>query len=683
MNKKQAKKRVDKLKKEIRKHRYKYHVLDNPEVTDAVFDSLKNELKNLEKKFPELATFDSPTQKVGGEPLDKFEKFTHPVPMLSFDDAFDEEEVEEWLKRLDNYLGYKVRGADNWTGFYCELKIDGLAVELIYKNGSLVKGATRGDGRVGEDITQNLKTVSAVPLKLESFNDEFDVPDYLVIRGEVFLRKSEFKRINKERESRGEDLYANPRNVAAGSLRQLDPKVTASRNLDFFAYDIAVGLDLEVHEEKHEAMKSFGLKVCDHNKAVETLGDVFDFRDYWEEERKKLDYEIDGVVVMVNSNKIFEEAGSVGRAPRGAIAYKFSPEEATTKVKEIKIQVGRTGALTPIAVLKPVNLGGVKIAHATLHNFDQIERLDVREGDTVVVSRAGDVIPQVVDVIEDLRDGDEKKFNVPNKCPVDGSEIERDGAIYRCSNPDCGARHKESLYHFVSRGAFDIEGVGPKIIDKFLDEGLVSDAYDIFEVKKGDIEVLEGFGEKSSENIINSIESSKEISLSRFLYSLGILHVGEETSRLLAAMVVDGEGEIKKPVDVLDFFEDVTVEDFESIDGVGKVMARSIKSWFGKEKNKKLLRRLSKTGVRLKVEVNVEGGKLNGKRFVLTGSLDSLTREKAKELILEEGGSVSSSVSSNTDYVVVGDDPGSKLDKAKEIGVETLDEEEFLELLGK
>ncbi len=683
MNKKQAKKRVDKLKKEIRKHRYKYHVLDNPEVSDAVFDSLKNELEGLEKKFPELATFDSPTQKVGGEPLDKFEKFTHPVPMLSFDDAFDEEEVEDWLERLDNYLGYEVRDSEDWAGFYCELKIDGLAVELIYENGSLIKGVTRGDGRVGEDITQNLKTVSAVPLKLESFDEKFDVPERLVIRGEVFLKKSEFERINKEREAAGKDLYANPRNVAAGSLRQLDPKVTASRNLDFFAYDIAVGLDLETHKEKHEAMKGFGLKVCDYNKAVEDLKDVFDFRDYWEDERGKLDYEIDGIVVMVNSNKIFEEAGSVGRAPRGAIAYKFSPEEATTKVKEIKIQVGRTGALTPIAVLEPVNLGGVKIAHATLHNFDQIERLGVREGDTVVISRAGDVIPQVVDVIEDLRDGDEKEFEVPDKCPVDGSEIEKDGAIYRCSNPDCGARHKESLYHFVSRGAFDIDGVGPKIIDKFLDKGLVSDAYDIFEVKKGDIEVLEGFGEKSAENIINSIEDSKEISLSRFLYSLGILHVGEETSRLLAAMIINRGKKVKEPVDVLRFFENVSVEDFEGIDGVGEVMARSIKKWFSKDKNKKLLRRLSKVGVDLKIEVNVEGGRLNGKRFVLTGSLDSLTREKAKELILDEGGSVGSSVSKNTDYVVVGENPGSKLEDAKEVGVEVLEEEDFLELLGK
>jgi DNA ligase (NAD+) len=681
MKKEFAEKRIEKLKKEIRKHRHSYHVLDRPEITDAVFDSLKKELEKLEAEFPELITEDSPTQRVGGKPLDKFKKFEHPVPMLSFNDAFSEKEVKDWLLRLNNFLGKKIRKVSSWSGFYCELKIDGLAVELIYKNGILAKGSTRGNGQVGEEITQNLKTISAIPLKLSSFNRKYKVPDYLVVRGEVFLKRDEFERINEEREKRGEKLYANPRNVAAGSLRQLDPKITASRKLDFFAYDIAIGLNLDTHSEKHKIMKSFGLKVCEHNKEKDNLEKVFEFRDYWDKNRKKLNYEIDGIVVIVNNNKIFENLGFVGKAPRGAIAYKFSPEERTTKVKEIKIQVGRTGALTPIAVLEPVNVGGVNISHATLHNFDQIKKIDIREGDTVVVSRAGDVIPQVTNVIKDLRDGDEKKPKIPNKCPLCGFKIIKDGVIYKCSNSNCGARHKESLYHFVSKAAFNIDGLGPKIIDKFLDKGLISDVSDIFEIKTGDIEILDGFGKKSAENIIESINSSKKIRLDKFLYSLGILHIGEETGRILSYLITKTEKDIKNPVDILRYFNSVSLEDLEKVDGIGKIMAKSIKDWFSNKKNKEILEKLKKTGIKISLNKN-KLGKLKNKSFVLTGSLEFLTRGRAKEIIINEGGHVSSSVSNDIDYIVVGDKPGSKLKKAKEKNIKILNEEKFLELLG-
>lgn len=682
MNKKEAEKRIEKLKEEIRKHRYNYHVLDKETLSPEALDSLKKELFDLEGEYPDLITPDSPTQRVGGVPLKKFEEVEHEVPALSFNDAFGEEDMTDWLGRLNNYLGFDTEKSSDWGGFYCELKIDGLAAELVYDNGILVQGSTRGDGRVGEDITQNLKTIEAIPLKLKEPGD-IKVPGHLVIRGEVFLSKKEFEKINKKMEKKGMKPYANPRNVAAGSLRQLDSKITAERNLDFFAYDIAVGLDTDVHEEEHKIMKKLGFKVCSHNERKKNLKEVFRFRDHWEKRRDSLGYEIDGIVVIVNSNAIFEKAGAVGKAPRGAIAYKFSPKEATTKVREIRVQVGRTGVLTPIAVLDPVNVGGVTVSHATLHNFDQIGRLDVRVGDTVVITRAGDVIPQVTRVLKDLRTGDEKKFRIPGKCPVDGSPVKQEGAIYRCSNPKCGARHKEELYHFVSRAAFDIEGLGTKIIDKFIDEGLISDAADIFELREGDIEVLEGFGKKSAENIVREANANKEVTLSRFLYSLGILHVGEETARLLSVTAAERKKEINGPEDVLDFFGSFSLQDFKEIKDIGPVVAGSIREWFGDERNKKLLKRLEKVGVRVKQEKGLLGGKLKGLSFVLTGSLDSMTREEAKEAIARKGGDVNSSVSGKTDYVVAGKDPGSKLDEARKLGVKVVDEKEFLALLGK
>jgi DNA ligase (NAD+) len=678
-----VKKRIEKLKEKIRKARYDYHVLDKETLSPEVLDSLKKELFDLEQKRPDLITSDSPTQRIGGKPLLKFEEVRHETPMYSFNDAFSTEDMRDWFKRLNTYLRFDVEESEAHAGFYCELKIDGLAAELVYENGILVQGSTRGDGRVGENITQNLKTIESIPLKLKEPKGGFGVPDHLVVRGEVFLKKREFRRINKEREAKGMDLYANPRNVAAGSLRQLDPKITASRNLDFFAYDIAAGLETDVHEKEHKIMKELGFKVCSHNENKKNLEEVFKFRDYWENKRDSLGYEIDGIVVIVNSNLIFEEAGHVGKAPRAAIAYKFSPKEATTVVKDIKVQVGRTGTLTPVAILEPVNVGGATITHATLHNFDQIKRLEVRVGDTIIVTRAGDVIPRVIKVLKDLRTGEEKKFRVPKKCPIDGSPINKDGAIYRCSNPKCGARHKEQLYHFVSKGGFDIEGLGRKVIDKFIEEGLISDVADFFNLKEGDIEVLEGFGKKSAENIVKEVNSKKEVTLTRFLYSLGILHVGTETARLLAILASDKKKKIRTPKSALDFYEKFSALDFEKINDIGPVVAKSIEDWFKEERNRELLEKLDEVGIKIRVEAGKGDGELKGLSFVLTGSLNSMTREEAKDKILREGGRVNSSVSKNTDYVVAGKDPGSKMEEAKRLGVKIVNEDSFITLLGR
>jgi len=766
LDKRAAKDRMEKLRKEINHHRYLYHVLDKQEISDAALDSLKKELFDLEQQWPDLITADSPTQRVGGQPLKEFQKVRRETPMLSFNDAFSEEDMRDWLKRVENYLGYlviqraetpfskppqprgrvsdissdrAVRTSERVAGrakrveergsasasFYCELKLDGLAIELEYENGIFVRGSTRGDGQIGEDVTQNLKTVEAIPLKLnvekrqetsdkrpfgaaqgrqeirnkkqetrdkrqetsKKFMSHSAFPSKLIVRGEVFLTKKEFERINREQKEKGEKIYANPRNIAAGSIRQLDPKVIAGRKLDSFAYDITTDLGQKFHEEEHEILKKLGFKINPHNKPAVSLEEVFKFRDYWARHRDKLPYEVDGVVIIVNNNKIFEDAGVIGKAPRAAIAYKFAAREATTIVEDIKIQVGRTGALTPVAVLKPAPVGGITITHATLHNADEIKRLDVRVGDTVIVSRAGDVIPKIIKVLKDLRPRGTKEFEMPKKCPVDGSPAVRDGVAYKCSNKNCGARHREQLYHFVSRGAFNLEGLGPKIIDRFLDEGLISDAADIFELKEGDIAVLERFGEKSAQNIVQEVNVKKIISLPRFIYSLGILHIGEETAALLARYIVEKLNRDKQHVSLsikllIELMFRVTLDILEEIPDIGPKMAQSIYDWFQDKKNQRLLEKLERAGIQLKVEKRHEtSNKLKGKIFVLTGGLGSMSRAQAKEKIRALGGDVNESVSKNTTYVVAGFEPGSKLERAKRLGIKILAEEEFLKLL--
>ncbi len=510
------------------------------------------------------------------------------------------------------------------------------------------------------------------------------------MRGEVFLTKKEFTRINKDQERSNLKIYANPRNVAAGAIRQLDPKITASRKLDFFAYDI-VGDSEEIiksyptKKSEYDALRSFGFKTNPNGATLNSLEEIAAFQKKWEKDREKLPYEIDGVVISINNNQTYQEAGIIGKAPRGAVAYKFSPREATTQVLEIKIQVGRTGVLTPVAVMRPVSVGGTTITHATLHNADEIERLGLKIGDTVIISRAGDVIPKITSVLKKLRTSREKTFKMPGKCPIDSSPVIRDGVAYKCSNPNCAAKLRESIYHFISRGAFNLEGLGPKIIDRFMDEGLIVDASDIFSLQKGDIEVLERFGEKSAENIISEIRDHKTITLSRFIYSLGILHIGEETSQLLAKQVI-AKFKVQKSKlkieDVLEYFQNFSLERLQEIPDVGPKVAESIYSWFHEKKNIEFLKKLDSSGIAIQApKFQVSSFKFQGKIFVLTGSLESLSRDEAKEKIRALGGEISESVSKKTDYVIAGSDPGSKFNKARQLGVEVLNETEFLNLL--
>ena len=668
ITKSEAKQRIKHLKKTINHHRYLYHVLDKQEISEGALDSLKKELFDLEQQFSDLVTADSPTQRIGGKPLDKFKKVRHQTKMYSLNDGFSKDDIIDWLKRMENYTGQPIK-----SDFYCDLKMDGLAIELIYEDGILIRGSTRGDGEIGEDVTQNIKTIEAIPLSLESSRN-------CIIRGEIFLTKKEFDRINKELEKENKKPYANPRNLAAGSIRQLNPKITASRKLDFYGYGI-VG-DYSTLKKEYDDLNKLGVKTNPYGKVVKSQNDIFSFFSQLEKRRKKLPYEIDGVVVSVNDSKLRKQLGVVGKAPRGAIAFKFSAREATTIVEDIKIQMGRTGKLTPVAVLKPVVVGGVTISRATLHNEDEVKRLGIRVGDTVIVSRAGDVIPQIIKVIKELRTGKEKKFQMPSHCPLCNSSIIKKGAYHLCSNRRCGAVQREYIYHFVSKKAFNIEGLGPKIIDNFIDNNLISDAADIFDLKEGDISVLEGFGEKSAQNIINEVQLRKKISLARFIYALGISNVGEETSQLLAKQVI---GSIKNQVlsikGLVKEFEKISLEDLQNLQDIGPVVAQGIYDWFHNQHNIKFLEKLEKAGVVIGSDQRDRGNlKLSNKSFVLTGTLKSMTRDEAKEKIRSLGGNVNESVSKETDYIIVGDNPGSKYNKAKKLGVKIIDEVGFKKL---
>ena len=662
MEKQQAHERIEKLRDLINYHRHLYHVLDKQEISDQASDSLKKELFDLEQQFPDLITPDSPTQRVGGKPLKGFKKVKHFQKMLSFNDAFSNKDMEDWRARFIKLVPNEQK---NKIDYYCELKIDGLAIELIYKNGFLQTGSTRGDGSVGEDITQNLKTVEAIPLQI---NDKKEI----IVRGEVFITRKEFKRINKEQKEKDLPVYANPRNIAAGSVRQLDPKITASRKLDSFAYELVTNFGQKTHEDKHRILKDLGFKTNKYNKHCKSLEEVFQLREHWIKEREKLDYEIDGVVVIINNNDIFEKLGIVGKAPRGAIAYKFPQAQATTKVLDINVQVGRTGAMTPVAILEPVQVTGITITRATLHNEDEIKRLDLKIGDTVIVGRAGDVIPDIIKVLPELRTGKEENFKMPEKCPSCGTKlIKLEGEVLlRCPNKKCFVQKKRGFYHFVSRTAFNIDGLGPKIINRLLEEGLVKDPSDLFKLKEGDVSGLERFAEKSAENLIKSIQDKKEIQLTRFIYALGIRNIGEQTAIDLA----EHFGSIKK-------IKSAKFEDFDFIKDIGPVVAKSIYEWFQDENNIEFLEKLEKEVKVIIQEAKIKNKKLAGKTFVLTGSLESMSRDEAKEKIRQMSGDVSESVSSKTSYVVAGADPGSKADKAKKLGVKILSEKQFLELI--
>ncbi|MDP2910103.1 MAG: NAD-dependent DNA ligase LigA [bacterium] len=675
MTKDEAEKRIKKLKEVINHHRYLYHVLDKQEISDAALDSLKHELFKLEEQFPGLITSDSPTQRVAGEPLKEFKKIKHTVPMLSIEDIFLEEELRDWedyLKRLEPREKLE---------YFAELKIDGFAVNLIYTAGVFSVGATRGNGAIGEDVTQNLKTIESIPLKLHihgnfSAKETVERVKKLIengkieIRGEVYMEKKAFEKFNKELELKGEKTFANPRNLAAGSIRQLNPKLAASRPLKFLAYDIITDMGQTKHSEEHQLLPILGFKT-DPGEICKNLSDIVDF---WKEIAKKRDnlpFQIDGVVVSVDNNSLFRKFGIVGKSPRAIRAFKFSPRQATTRVTDIKVQVGRTGAMTPVAVLDPIGVGGVTITRATLHNEDEIKRLGVKIGDTVIVERAGDVIPSVAKVLPELRSGKEKEFHFPKNCPVSGDKLVKseDEVVWRCPNPNCPARKREILYHFTSRKAFDIDGLGPQIINQLMDENLISSAPEIFELKGGDLIPLERFGEKSAKNIIDAIEKSKTITLARFIYALGIRHAGEETAINLAHYF----GSIDK-------LRKAAKEELDKIPDIGPEISKAIYEWFRSERNQKLIDDFLKVGIKI-LPLERVGKKLQGLIFVLTGSLETMTREAAKEKIRLLGGEISESVSEKTDYIITGREPGSKLKIAKELGIKTLDEKEFLKMI--
>ncbi len=679
--KKEAKERIEKLKKLINHYRYLYHVLNKEEISPEALDSLKHELWELEQQYPEFITPDSPTQRVEGKPLDEFKKVTHQTPMLSLEDVFEKQELYEWEERIKKLVPHK-----NWD-YYCELKMDGLSVSLIYEKGLLKTGATRGDGKTGEDVTQNVKTIEAIPLVLrEPKEKEFKEVGLslelrksllenirngrIEFRGEVIMTKQVFEELNKKYKKEGKPLLSNTRNAAAGSLRQLDPKITAERKLDCYIWQMVTNIGQKTHEESVKIANLCGFKTAP-GKKVKDLEEVIQFHDYWAKHKDKLPFNSDGVVVKVNQLDLYPTMGVVGKAPRYWIAFKFQGKEATTKVKDIVLQVGRTGKITPVAILEPVNLEGVIVSRATLHNADEIKRLGLKIGDTVIVRRAGEVIPEIVKVLPELRSGKEKEFKMPDKCPVCGSPlIRKPGEVdYYCSNKNCFVVQKRCLYHFVSKKGFDIVHLGPKIIDQLIEEGLIESPADIFKLKEGDLIPLERFAEKSAQNLIEAIEKAKTIPLEKFIYALGIRYVGEETANTLAQYF----GSLEK-------IKNATLEELKEVPDVGEKVAESLYQWFRDKKNLKLIEDLIKAGVKI-ISPKKTGTKLQRKTFVFTGALNSMSREEATEIVRMLGGKVSSSVSKNTDYVVVGENPGSKYELAKKLGVKTIKEEEFLNLI--
>ncbi len=692
MTKQEAKQRIEHLRKQITELRYAYHVLNEPGITDDVYDSLARELRELEGKYPEFIDPNSSVQRVAGKPLDNFQKIKHSVRMLSLNDAFNLEELQAWEKRILKLLFPPSLAKEGVGGvdYFCELKLDGLAVSLIYEQGKFVQGATRGDGYIGEDITQNLKTIRSIPLELNS-----PFPEYLEVRGEAVMGKEVLEKLNLIQQREGKALFANTRNAAAGSLRQLDPKLAASRNLDFFAYDIAEArsknyeLRIKSHSEKHQILRRLGFVVDSHEAVCKNLMQVEEFIVKIEKLRSAFGYGTDGIVVSVDALESQNILGVVGKAPRYMVAYKYPAERATTIINEIKWNVGRTGVLTPLAVFKPTLVAGSTISKATLHNIEQIKRLDIRIGDTVVIQKAGDVIPEVVEVLVKMRSGKEKKVLVPKICPVcrgnvlkksvgitQGSSLlearmtlAQSSVAYYCTNPKCPAKNRRFMEHFVS--VLEIYEIGPKILDRFQAEGLISDAGDIFTLKIADIKDLERFGDKSAENIITSINAHRSVALPKFIFALGILHVGEQTAIDLALCF-----------GTLDKLQNASLDEINSIANIGPVVSRSVFEYFRNKDNKKFIEKLLKNGVSIKYTVNSKQYTvLAGKSFVITGTLDSMSRDEAKKQIRDLGGKTSESVSKLTSFVVVGKEPGSKKEKAESLGVKFLREKEFLELI--
>lgn len=661
------KKRLKELRESINYHNYRYYILDQPEISDSEYDLLMRELVDLETNYPQFTTPDSPTQRVGAPPLEKFETVTHSIPMLSLENAFNEEEAREFDERVKRYL--KVTGPIEYV---IEPKVDGIAIELVYRDGRFTVGSTRGDGQVGEDVTQNLKTIKSIPLVLiERFES---APSRLEVRGEVYLGIDGFKDLNERRMREGLSLFANPRNAAAGSLRQLDSRITAERPLSIFCYGIGVveGRTFETHWEILETLSRWGLRINPHIKCCMGIDQAVEHHTYIAGLRHELSYEMDGTVIKVNSLSLQDRLGVKTRSPRWAVAYKFKSIQATTRILDIRVQVGRTGALTPVAIMEPVMVGGVEVSRATLHNPDEIEKKDVRIGDTVLVQRAGDVIPEVVMPILSKRRGDEKTFKMPTSCPVCGEPIERPPGevVPRCPNPRCLAQVKESIIHFASKGTMDIDGMGEKLVNQLVERGLLRDYSDIYYLTFDQLAGLDRMAEKSAQNIMTAIEYSKETTLGRFLYALGIRHVGEHMAQVLA----DNFGS-------LDALKAASEEDLMAVEEVGPEVAGSIASFFKNNKNLRIINKILDAGVVFEKKRVVRKTPLAGRRFVFTGTLESFTRDEAKRILQELGGLIGSSVSPKTDFVVAGKDPGSKFQRAKTLNVKILSEDEFRKLI--
>jgi DNA ligase (NAD+) len=668
MEKKNVQKKMQEIASEIEKHDYQYYVLDQPIVTDAEYDVLFRNLQKLETEHPEWALPNSPTQRVGGKALDQFQKSKHGVPMLSLANALTEEEFTAFDERVHRFID---ADAKTKLEYFAELKFDGLSINLVYEKGTLVRAATRGDGEIGEDVTQNIKTIRSIPLNLKTKNP----PERIEIRGEIILSIKDFEKLNREQVKKEEKPFANPRNAAAGSLRQLDSKITASRPLTGFFYGLGevVAGDSEFTLPKtmaafEELIEEWGLPIGKHKKICKGADEVTSFYQSIGEMREDLPYEIDGVVVKLNAFSQQQAAGFVARSPRGMIAFKFPPKKSMTLVEDIQVQVGRTGALTPVAIVTPVSVGGVWVKRATLHNQDEIDRKDIRIGDHVVIQRAGDVIPEVVEVIKEKRRGDERRFKIPDHCPVCGSKaIRPEGeAVTRCSGKNCIAKLKERVRHFAQKDALNIEGLGDKIVEQLVDAGLVKHLSDLFSLEFDDVLALEGFADKSSHKLLNAIEAARTPDLYRLIFGLGIRHIGETTAKLLAQKFKS-----------LNKLRNASTEELLEVDGVGEEMARSLVEHFGHEEVQAELDELLQKITPIEPKASASPQVFAGKTFVLTGTLPSLDRSDATKIIEDRGGKVSSSVSKKTDYVLAGEEAGSKLEKARSLGVKVIDESEF------
>ena len=656
--------RAEALRQEIDHHSYRYHVLDDPEIADAEYDALMAELLALEDAEPSLVVPDSPTQRIGAPPSSLFAPVQHLTPMTSLDNCFSLEELLAWGTRTEKNIGAV-------EGFVTELKMDGVAVNLVYREGRLDTGATRGDGRTGEDITANLKTIASIPLRLRG-----KPPAVLEVRGEVYMPLKDFAEVNRKLVEQGQRLFSNPRNAAAGSLRQKDPKVTSQRSLALVVHGVgrAEGIRFRTHWEALEAVRGWGLRTNPQNQRLSDLDEVYRFCSHWGEHRHDVDYEIDGIVTKVDSIAQQDELGFTSKAPRWAIAYKFPPEERTTRLDDIQVHIGRTGAATPFARLEPVFVGGVTVSTATLHNEDEVARKDVRIGDTVIVRRAGDVIPEVVGPVPSLRTGNERRFEMPRVCPSCGSDIVRlEGeSVARCVGIDCPSQRVERIFHFAGRGGMDIEGLGYQTIQALINKGFLKDPGDIYSLTKEQLLELEGFADKSASNLLQSIDSSKKRSLANLLIALSILHVGGAAAQELAAEA----GSLER-------LQEMSYDELVALEGIGPVIGRSVISFFDQERNLEVLDKLRAAGVNTKGERKERGGPLGGKTFVLTGSLEGFSRQEAQAAIEALGGKVTSSVSKKTDYVVAGEAPGTKLQRAEALGTAILDEKAFEELLGR